>query len=127
MVDVPPDARIDVDAQPQLRTGVALLGGEPRARHVYARPGAAAEAQAAWQETLGESSWIVSREQAIDEGWFGQVDRRVADRIGDFVAAPRGPSAVIATAAEPRESALIGLHGSVTPADQLVPLLTHVA
>ncbi len=127
MVDVPADARIDVDARPQLRAGVALLGGEPRARHVYARPGAAADAQAAWQETLGESSWVVSREQAIDEGWFGPVDMRVAARIGDFVAAPRGLTAVIATAAEPRESALVGLHGSVTPADQLVPLLTHVA
>jgi Type I phosphodiesterase / nucleotide pyrophosphatase len=127
MVDVPRDARIDVDTQPQLRAGVELLGGEPRARHVYTLPGAAADAQAAWQEILGESSWVVSREQAIEEGWFGPVDRRVADRIGNFVAAPRGPSAVIATVAEPRESALIGLHGSVAPADQLVPLLTHVA
>nr|BFE81874.1 alkaline phosphatase family protein [Planobispora longispora] len=33
--------RVDVDAVPELRRGVALLGGEPRARHVYAAPGAA--------------------------------------------------------------------------------------
>ena len=39
MVDVGADDRIDVDNIPALREGVALLGGEPRARHVYAGPG----------------------------------------------------------------------------------------
>ncbi len=60
-------------------------------------------------------------------GWFGPVDPRVADRIGDVVAAARGASAVVATVTEPRESALIGMHGSLTPGDQRVPLLSHVA
>jgi hypothetical protein len=127
MVDVPPDRRLDVDTQPQLRAGVALLGGEPRARHIYADPGAVTDVHAAWQETLGDSAWVVSREQAIGDGWFGPVERRMADRIGDVVAAPSGESAMVATVAEPRESALVGMHGSLTAADQLVPLLTHVA
>jgi hypothetical protein len=47
----------------------------------------------------------------------------MAPRIGDVIAAPAGPSAVVATKAEPRESALVGMHGSLTSADQLVPLL----
>jgi hypothetical protein len=127
MVDVPSDLRLDVDAQPQLRAGVALLGGEPRARHIYAEPGAAADVHAAWQEMLGDSAWVVSREQAIGDGWFGPVERWMADRIGDLVAAPSGASAMVATVAEPRESALVGMHGSLTAADQLVPLLTLVA
>jgi hypothetical protein len=38
-------------------------------------------------------------------------------------AAPAGPWAIVATKAEPRESALIGMHGSLTTADQLVPHL----
>src|SRR5262249_26166028 len=41
MTDVPPGDRIDVDAIPGLRAGVSLLGGEPRARHLYCEPGAA--------------------------------------------------------------------------------------
>ncbi len=57
MVDVPPDKRTDVDRLPQLREGVAVLGGEPRARHVYARPGAAREVLATWRETLASSAW----------------------------------------------------------------------
>jgi hypothetical protein len=124
MVDVPLQDRIDADAVPALRTGVALLGGEPRARHVYAEPGAAGDVLAAWREVLGARAWVVSRDEAIADGWFGPVNSRIAARIGDVLAAPAGPSAVVATRAEPRESALIGMHGSLTPSDQLVPLLS---
>jgi len=124
MVDVPPADRIDADAVPELRAGVALLGGEPRARHVYARPGAAGDVLAAWREVLGSRAWVASRDEAIADGWFGPVDPSLAPRIGDVVAAPAGPWAIVATRAEPRESALIGMHGSLTPADQLVPLLS---
>jgi predicted AlkP superfamily pyrophosphatase or phosphodiesterase len=127
MVDVPPARRIDADNMPELRAGVDLLGGEPRARHVYARPGAAADVLASWQETLGAAAWTVSRQQAIDEGWFGPVDTQLTGRLGDVISAARDTWAVVATVTEPRESALIGMHGSLTWADQRIPLLTHVA
>jgi hypothetical protein len=125
MVDVALEDRIDVDALPELREGVALLGGEPRARHVYARPGAAADVLAAWRSVLGDNAWVLSRDEAIKEGWFGPVDPGMAARIGDVVAAPAAGYAIVATKAEPRESALTGMHGSLTPHDQLVPLLQH--
>ena len=127
MVDVPPSRRADADLIPALREGVAVLGGEGRARHVYAVPGAAADVLAAWQVTLGDSAWTVGRDEAIAAGWFGSVSLAMADRIGDVVAAARGSSAVVATVAEPRESRLVGMHGSLTPSEQRVPLLTHVA
>jgi Type I phosphodiesterase / nucleotide pyrophosphatase len=124
MVDVPPQDRTDADTVPGLRDGVALLGGDARARHVYAEPGAGADVLAAWREVLGHRAWVVSRDEAIAEGWFGPVDPRVVPRIGDVVAAPAGTSAIVATRAEPLESALIGMHGSLTLAEQAVPLLT---
>jgi Type I phosphodiesterase / nucleotide pyrophosphatase len=123
MVDVGPEDRIDVDAIPELRAGLALLGGEPRARHLYARPGAAADVLVTWREMLGDRAWVLPRDDAIKEGWFGPVDARLADRIGDVVAAPTGSFAAVATKAEPRESALFGMHGSLTPSEQLVPAL----
>jgi Type I phosphodiesterase / nucleotide pyrophosphatase len=123
MVDVLPHDRIDVDELPELRAGVALLGGEPRARHVYAEPGAASDVLAAWREIMGARAWVASREEAISAGWFGEVAGHLATRIGDVVAAPAGPWAIVATQAEPHESALIGMHGSLTSADQLVPHL----
>ena len=124
MVDAGPDDRIDVDLVPGLRDGVALLGGEPRARHVYAVPGAAADVLATWQAVLGGRAWVASRDEAIDAGWFGPVDERFRPRIGDVVAAPAGSWALVATKAEPLESSLVGMHGSLTPSDQFVPLLS---
>jgi hypothetical protein len=127
MVNVGSDDRIDADLVPGLREGVALLGGEPRARHVYAYPGAAADVLATWREILGEHAWVMSRDEAIKDGWFGPVDPAFADRIGDVVAAAAGNASVIASQAEPKESALIGMHGSLTSAEQLVPMLVFAS
>jgi hypothetical protein len=118
---------LDVDEHPDLRSGLALLGGEPRARHLYARRGAAADLLATWRETLGDRAWVMSRDEAIKEGWFGPVDAAMTSRIGDVVAAPAGSLAIVATKAEPRESALTGMHGSLTPSEQLVPALLYTA
>ena len=124
MIDVPPEARIDVDDVPELRAGVAALAGEPRARHVHAIEGAAGEVLAAWRERLGDTMWIVSRAQAIDEGWFGPfVADRVRQRIGDVVAAARGSVAVVQRSVDPAQATLIGHHGSLTSAEELVPFV----
>ena len=123
MVNVPPEDRIDVDTIPGLRAGVALLGGEPRARHVYTVPGAAGDVLQTWRDIIGDRAWVLSREEAIAAGWFGPVEPWLAGRIGDVVVAPAGSAAVIASKAEVAESSLIGMHGSLTSADQLVPLL----
>jgi hypothetical protein len=127
MVNAGPEDRIDVDAVSSLREGVALLGGDPRARHVYARPGAERDVLATWRETLGDRAWVVSRDEAIKDGWFGPVDPSMVPRIGDVVAAPTGVTALVATKAEPKESKLYGLHGSLTPSEQLVPALRFTA
>jgi hypothetical protein len=124
MVDVAEADRVDVDELPELRDGLALLGGEPRARHLYCRPGAADDVIATWRGVLGERAWVIGRDEAIRDGWFGPVDELFRPRIGDVVVAPTGPYAIVARKAEPRESALVGLHGSITQSDQLVPLLT---
>jgi hypothetical protein len=127
MVDVGPDDRIDVDAIPALREGVALLGGEPRARHLYTVPGAAADVLATWRSIVGNRAWVLSRGEAVAAGWFGPVAPWLAGRIGDVVVAPVGSGAVIASKTEILESSLIGMHGSLTSADQLVPLLCLAA
>ncbi|MBO0805668.1 MAG: alkaline phosphatase family protein [Nocardiopsaceae bacterium] len=127
MVDVAPADRVDFDATPELRDGVALLGGEARARHVYAEPGAARDVLARWREALGDQAWVASREEAVSDGWFGPVDDGMAARIGDVIAAAASGGAVVATSREPNESRLIGMHGSLTAAEQLVPLLAFAS
>ncbi|MEV7417299.1 nucleotide pyrophosphatase/phosphodiesterase family protein [Streptomyces sp. NPDC089919] len=128
MVDIPFDeeSRYDFDEDWELSAGVALLGGEGRARHVYAVPGAEADVLTVWREVLGDRFWVASREEALALGWFGRpgdCDERVLGRIGDVIAAARDDVAIIASRTEVNESALTGMHGSMTPAEQLVPLL----
>lgn len=126
MVDIPFDEqhRIDFDEDWELRAGVALLGGEGRARHVYAVPGAEDDVVTVWREVLGEQFWVASRDEAVAAGWFGaHIDDRVRARIGDVVAAAYDDVLLIASEREPKESSMVGNHGSMTPAEQLVPLL----
>ncbi|MBZ4018865.1 alkaline phosphatase family protein [Streptomyces purpurogeneiscleroticus] len=126
MIDIPfdPESRVDFDEDWELSAGVRLLGGEGRCRHVYAHPGAADDVLAVWREVVGEQMWVAGREEAIAAGWFGpHVDDRVRGRIGDVVAAAHADMVIIASQNEPRESAMVGMHGSMTPVEQLVPLL----
>ncbi len=125
MVTVDPSAVVDIDECEPLRDGVTALGGEARARHIYTEAGAADDVLAAWRTTLADSAWVLSRDEAIAAGWFGpQIRDEVRSRIGDVVAAARGSAALLRRRAEPLESALIGHHGSLTSAEQDVPLLS---
>lgn len=126
MIDIPFDeeSRVDFDEDWELRAGVRLLGGEGRCRHLYAQPGAAGDVLAVWREVVGDRMWVAGREEAIAAGWFGpHVDDRVRGRIGDVVAAAHADMVIVASETEPRESAMVGMHGSMTPVEQLVPLL----
>ncbi|HZJ07452.1 MAG TPA: nucleotide pyrophosphatase/phosphodiesterase family protein [Nocardioidaceae bacterium] len=123
MVDSPPDDRIDVDEYPDLGEGVALLGGEARFRHLYCRGGAIDDVLAAWGSTLGERAEVISRDQALAMGWFGALDPLVRPRLGDVVVACHGTFGVLSASAFPTEMSLVGLHGSLTSAEMLIPLL----
>jgi hypothetical protein len=124
MVAVGEDDRIDFDAEPALREGVRLLGGEVRARHVYTEPGATDDVLAAWRAVLGDRAWLMRRDEAVDLGLFGpSVAPRVRPRIGDLVVAARGTTGIVRATADAMLAGLVGQHGSLTSAEQLVPLI----
>jgi hypothetical protein len=124
MVDIDAEQRIDVDQVAPLRDGVALVGGEARFRHVYVTDGAADDVLATWRSVLGGRATVLVRDDAIARGWFGAVEARVVDRIGDVVASIEGDCAVEYRSAFPIEAKLIGLHGALSADEMLVPLLT---
>jgi len=112
MVAVAAPDIVDIDDCEQLLDGVQAVGGEARARHVYVTDGAQDSVLAAWRETLAERAWVVSREEAITAGWFGEsIGDDVLPRIGDIIAAARGTAAMVRRKVEPLESSLIGTTG----------------
>ncbi|CAI9413058.1 alkaline phosphatase family protein [Nocardioides sp. T2.26MG-1] len=123
MVDSPASSRVDVDDVAELRAGVALLGGEARFRHLYCHGGAVDDVVAAWTEVLGDRAEVMTRATAIGRGWFGPVSPSVLPRLGDVVVACHDDVAVLSTSAFPYEATLVGLHGSLTPAEMLIPVL----
>lgn len=123
MVDVAAEDRVDVDAEPDLLEGVTLVGGEARFRHLYCQGGAVEDVASRWRSRLGEDAVVVLRDEAVDSGWFAAVDPEIRPRLGDVMVAGIGPVAVVSTSRFPLEVSLIGLHGSLTPAEMLVPLL----
>ena len=123
MVDSPPESRVDIDAEPVLRDGVSLVGGEARFRHLYCAPGAEADVVQTWREVMGGRATVLSRSEAIGRGWFGLPDDHVLPRIGDVVVACRDDVTVVATKEFSYEAQMIGFHGSLTPAEMLIPLL----
>lgn len=132
MLDVEDCDKIDLDAAEDepgsdgavaLASGVRLVAGEPRARYVYTQPGATADVAATWTMVLGDRAWVLTREQAIDEGLFGStVTRAHAARIGDVLSWARGAVAFTASRREPGAHSLVGYHGSLTNVELDVPV-----
>ena len=118
--------RIDVWEHRDLALGVRFLAGEARARHVHTEPGEGPDVLVRWREALGDAAWVLSRDEAIAAGWFGPATalrEAVRERIGDVVCAAAGHLGVFQRDVDPGEASLAGHHGSLTPAEQLVPWL----
>jgi hypothetical protein len=122
MVDIPAGQRIVAEDDPALMAGVTALAGEARFRQLYVDQEPARRVADRWRARLGELAWIRTRDEAIDEGWFATIDDQLRERWGHVLVALRGDWAVM-TSAFPREYTLIGMHGSLTPAEMFVPLL----
>lgn len=122
MIDVPSHERIVVEDVPALMRDVELVAGEGRLRQVYTEPGRADDVAARWRSELGERAMVLTRDEAIGAGWYGPVSADVLDRYGDVAVAMLGTWAVM-TRTLPGELGLVGMHGSLTAAEMVVPLV----
>ncbi|HXW38973.1 MAG TPA: alkaline phosphatase family protein, partial [Acidimicrobiales bacterium] len=106
-----------------LMSGIELLSGEGRFRWLHARPGAVPDLVAGATERYGDTTWVVERDQIVDEGWFGgPLAERFLERIGDVALVPHAPIAFV-DPADTGESRLQSRHGSLTADEIYVPLL----
>ncbi len=129
MVDCPFEDRLDLATEPDLAAGLRHVAGEARARMLYCEPGSAADVAAAWSARLGDGAVVRTREEVLADGWYGapgQLRDAVRERIGDLIVVMTSPIAVVDSRRDrPELLALLGLHGSVTPVEVAIPLLTH--
>jgi len=106
---------------------VSLQSGEGRFRWLHARPGRATALVEASIAAHGDTAWVCTRDEVVDEGWFGpHVTAEAHSRLGDVALVAREDVAFI----EPTDTGpydLIGRHGSATAAEIRVPLLVGVA
>jgi hypothetical protein len=123
-LNVAADARVDLDLDPRLSSGVRVVAGEARVRYLHTDPGAAAAVQAAWTEVTAGWADVYSREQAVATGMYGPVSPAHLARIGDVVVVCTGDAAVLASGHEPPEMArLVGFHGAASDAEMAIPLI----
>ncbi len=127
-----------VHLHPDVDELVASFSGEGRFRWLHARAGKSggvrdgsgradvgkiAELEAEAIRHHSHHAWVRTREQILDEHWFGPVMRHgVEDRLGDVALCPFEPISFF----DPDDTGpfeLIGRHGSLTDAEMLVPLL----
>ena len=107
-----------------LMKDVTLVGGEPRARHMYVTEGALDETVALWREFLGERATIFSKSEVVSNNLFGEeVSTESVERMGDFIAIANSEVILIDPTRVPQETAMVGHHGGVTDSEVAIPLL----
>ena len=90
---------------------------------MHAKPGTQADLVALLHEVYGDTTWVRTRDQLIDDGWFGgRLADGFAERLGDIALVPYEPIAFV-DPADIGESRLACRHGSLTTDEMLVPLV----
>jgi hypothetical protein len=111
-----------------LLTGVSVIAGEPRARHLYLENDsvqARIDTASLWQQYLQEKALVLTREQAISSDLFGaQLSADAIDRMGEVIAIARGGLVLLDPERADKEGAMVGHHGSDSEIESQVGLLT---
>lgn len=116
-----------VSLAPDVAELTAFLSGEGRFRWLHAQPGQEERLAAAAHRHYDGLGWVRTRQEAVDEGWFGgALSPDVARRLGDVVVAPAEHVAVL-DPGDPGEQWMRCRHGSLTAEEMLVPLLASRA
>jgi hypothetical protein len=122
------EEKIIIGQDTPLLTGVSVIAGEPRARHIYLTedsPRAREDVASLWQQYLQEKALVVTREQAIASNLFGTfVNPDALDRMGEVIAIARGGLVLLDADRADKEGAMVGHHGGDSLIESQVGLLT---
>ena len=109
-----------------LMDGVTLVGGEPRARHIYLQDGSHKDVAATWREFLGARAEVYLKSEAIMAGLFGEeVSMDSTERLGDLIAIANGEAILVDPGRVKEESKMVGHHGGLLETETQIPLLVE--
>jgi len=113
-----------------LLDNIAVIAGEPRARHLYLRadhdsPAARINVASMWQEFLGQRADVMTREDAIASNLFGsQISADAFDRMGEVIAIAKAEVVLLDPERADKEGSMVGHHGGQSEIETQVGLLT---
>ena len=125
-IDSGPDERIDLEQHPALAAMLSLpLCGEPRSAYAYVRASCVAHFEDYVQSELAHAIELHRSDDFIASGWFGigAAHNELAARVGDFVLCLRERYTLRDQVVGEHNAKLLGVHGGITRAEQVVPLL----
>lgn len=130
MVDVDPALAVDLADHPEVSRQLRAVAGEPRCLMLRGagEPGALA---AAIRARVGESAHVMDRDEVLAVGLLGPAgmvpEDRVSARLPDVVVLARGRAVVTDSTHRPAGAhPEVGVHGSLTRREALVPLISAV-
>ena len=109
---------------------VVLLGGEPRARHLYLTGNTSGEVSVddlearvervrrRWSEFFGDRISLLRASEAYGE----RIEAGIKARIGDIIAIPTDDTVLIEEERQEMQSRMIGHHGALTRVETSIPL-----
>ncbi len=109
--------------------GLVAVGGDPRVLFLYLdnQHTDIANAKAciqSIQEFVGKRAFVVSREDLLALGWYGQVNDEARERMPDIFVIAHGETALYHREfAKPKSLQMIGQHGAISDDELFVPLL----
>lgn len=111
-----------------LLDGIAVIAGEPRARHLYVddrhlSDSGLNEIASTWREFFNDRVDVFTHDEAVNAELFGSsISDDAHDRMGDLIVVARGGLVLIDPDRRVLESAMVGHHGALTQAERFVPL-----
>lgn len=133
MVDTSAAHTVDLAEEPAILSLVEEVTGEARALALHAVPGdgAAEELAERMRVLMGERALVLAREQVLASGLLGPaataIPEHVRGRIADVLVLARGRWGVDDFSRRPETArSMIGVHGSLTSAEAVVPLLRTI-
>ena len=126
VVDVPPTRHYLYGNDTEHMRHIAQVGGEPRCLQLYFDEDASdqekLETLDSWKEDWSELAWVMSRDEVIKAGLYGECAPLVVERLGDiFVLAKKDVVFYDERDTTLKGRNMIGQHGGISQVELAIP------